>query len=122
MSAVTTSEPNLSLNHLRQRAEPTALVTREGRVAFLNAAARAALGRLPADRGLDWWDLWHPDERARLADALREAAAGRTVRLDVATAPDRPSWDLILLPIEDAPCAEGAPLLVAIARAPARAA
>ena len=111
------SPDEFSLARLRQAQDPTVLLTAVGRVVFLNPAARRALGPGAVDRGTEWWELWHPRERLRLAGALRDACAGRAVRMGVAPADGGADWDLVILPIEDGHIA-GDGLLAAVARPP----
>ncbi|WP_146132758.1 hypothetical protein [Hasllibacter halocynthiae] len=89
--------PEAAVTAIQQAPGLAALMTPQGQVVFLNSRARREL----AGGGIraDWWDLWLTRERPRLASAVRDAAAGRTVRLPArrAAGPEG-DWDVSVRP------------------------
>lgn len=92
---------------LTRTAHCVKILSREGRVLYVNRAGRALLGRaeLAQLTGQFWWDLWADAERPALQDGLACAVQGVQMRFQ--TRRDVPPavqgmWDVTVAPVHAA--------------------
>jgi diguanylate cyclase (GGDEF)-like protein/PAS domain S-box-containing protein len=91
---------------LESSADCIVLLTPEGRIEYLNAAAVDAFELPGANvvRGRQWTDFWNPEEICTFVSGLERAAGGETARLrgpGPTARGTRRWWDAIISPILD---------------------